>query len=151
MKKIIQFLIIALTLVILFSVQLCLLKYEHTMYVNLLLIAYTYSLFAKLKLIIPASLSFLLDSINFILTGYFGFTIICITIFSTILLKIQNSFYNKLILPIIFITLYCLTQAIIFFYFFNDTALVANFIISTILNNIILTFIWITSKEPIHD
>jgi hypothetical protein len=73
------------------------------------------------------------------------------TILSTVLLKVQNSFYNKLILPIIFITLYCLTQAIIFFYFFNDTALVSNFITSTILNNIILKSIWITSKEPIHD
>lgn len=151
MKKLIQFFITILTLLMLFSLQLCLLKYEHTVQINLLLIAYTYSLFTKLNFIIPASLIVLLDAINFIITGYFGFTTICMAIVSIICLKIQADFYNKLILPLSLTTLYSLTQAIIFFYIFNDSAILTNFILATLLNNLILITIWIINKEPIHD
>lgn len=151
MKKIIQFLATTLFLVILFSLQLCLFKYEHTMNINLLLIAYTYSLFAQLNLIIPATLMILIDGINFIITGYFGFTLISLTIFSKICLKIQGNFYNKLILPISTITFYLLIQNIIFLYFFNDYSYLTNFITATIINNFILIIIWIIIKEPIHD
>jgi hypothetical protein len=121
------------------------------MNINLLLIAYTYSLFAQLNLIIPATLMILIDGINFIITGYFGFTLISLTIFSKICLKIQGNFYNKLILPISTITFYLLIQNIIFLYFFNDYSYLTNFITATIINNFILIIIWIIIKEPIHD
>jgi len=93
----------------------------------------------------------MLDALNFIITGYFGFTFIIMTILSKIALKIENNFYNKLLLPISFIALYSFVQAIIFFYFFNDIAILKNLVIATALNNFILIIIWIITKEPIHD
>lgn len=151
MKNFIQLLTNFFLTLILFSLQLCLLKYEHTININLLLIAYTYSFFSKSNTIISAFLIVLLDGINFIMTGYFGFTLISLTVFSGICLKLEGNFYNKLVLPISTITLYSLAQSLIFLYSFNNTDFFINFIISGCINSTILILIWLLTKQPVHD
>lgn len=139
-----------LMLVTLLSIQICLLKYEHTPNFNILLIFYNYIFFNHFSTFIAAILLLMMDGISFLMTGYFGFITIFMAIFSMLALKYDNHFYNKLVMPIISIALFNFIQNFMLFYILNYQHYIQDFFIATFLNSIILIVFWIITKRPIH-
>jgi hypothetical protein len=138
-------------LISLFSLQLCILKYEQGITLNLLLIAYSYAIFAQAPLAITTSLVLLLDAFNFLITGYIGFTSIILTLASIGIMTIKDNFYNKLIMPITCIITYHTIEFILFHatlhYRLNPEAI----LISSLLDSIFFIGIWWLTKQPLHD
>lgn len=137
-------------LVTLLSIQICLLKYEHTPNFNILLIVYNYIFFNQISTFTAAILLLMMDGISFLMTGYFGFITIFMAIFSMLALKYDNHFYNKLIMPIVSIALFNFIQNFMLWYVLKYEHTIQDFFIATILNSTILILLWIITKRPIH-
>lgn len=150
MKSLLRIIFKTLALITLLSIQICLIKYEHTINFNILLILYNYILFNNIAPCISAILLLMMDTISFLMTGYFGFITIFITIFSILALKYDNHFYNKLIMPILSIILFSVIQNILLYYALGYTNCVADLITSSLLNGGALILLWIITKQPIH-
>lgn len=150
MKFILKTTLKILMLITLLSIQICLLKYEHTPNFNLLLIFYNYIFFNHISTFTAAILLLMMDGISFLMTGYFGFIIIFMTIFSMLALKYDNLFYNKLVMPIVSIALFNFIQNFILFYILNYQHSIQDFFIATLLNSSVLILLWIITKRPIH-
>jgi len=138
-------------LIILFCLQLCLLKYEHNTTINLLLIAYAYALFTPLSILITATLIVMLDMFNFLLTGYFGFISILLVLISWGALTIKDNFYNKLIMPVICIITYQLIESLLFYIALDCPPTLTAFLLSCIINNLCFVAIWYLTKQPLHN
>lgn len=139
-----------LLLITLFSIQICLLKYEHTPNFNLLLIFYSYILFNNVSPFIAAILLIMMDGISFLITGYFGFITIFMTIFSILALKYDAHFYNKLVMPLISIALFNLIQNILLLHILGYQHSLSDFFIATLLNGFSLIIFWLITRRPIH-
>lgn len=139
------------TLIILFCLQICLLKYEHNTTINLLLVAYTYALLTPLSILITATLVIMLDLFNFLLTGYFGFISILLFFLSLGVTTIKDNFYNKLIMPIFCITIYQIIELIFYYIFLDCSPMLISFFISCLFNNICFIILWCLSKQPLHN
>lgn len=137
-------------LITLLSIQICLLKYEHTPNFNILLIVYNYIFFNQISTFTAAILLLMMDGISFLMTGYFGFITIFMAIFSMLALKYDNHFYNKLIMPIVSIALFNFIQNFMLWYVLKYEHTIQDFFIATILNSTILILLWIITKRPIH-
>lgn len=151
MKQITYIISTIIGLITLLCLQLCLLKYEHTTNCNLLLIAYIYALFAPLSITITATLVLMLDGLNFLMTGYFGYLSIILTIASLGFVAIKDNFYNKLVMPIASITTYYFCQLMILNITLNYPVLISEFIFATILNSGLFVSIWWITNQPLHD
>ncbi len=150
MKFFLKSLLKILMLVTLFCIQICLIKYEHNPNLNILVIFYNYMLFNHISIISCAILLLMIDGINFLMTGCFGFITITIALFSMFALKYDNHFYNKLIMPIISIILFSCIQNIMLFQTLAYPYTILDFFITTTVNSIILILFWIITKRPIH-
>ncbi|MBP9765296.1 hypothetical protein KBD08_03075 [Candidatus Babeliales bacterium] len=151
MKQIGSFLSIILGCIILLCIQICLLRYEHSLNPNLLLIAYTYSVFAPLSVGVIAFTIFLLDIFNFLITGYFGFTILWLTICSLTYFKIKHNFYNKLILPIANIMVYQLFLSILLYVFIQQSLSITLFLKYCLQDSMLCVLVWWITQQPWHD
>ncbi len=139
-----------LMLVTLLSIQICILKYEHTPNLNILLIFYNYIFFNHISTLTAATLLLMMDGVSFLMTGYFGFITIFMAIFSMLALKYDNHFYNKLVMPVVSIALFNFIQNFILLYVLQYQHSIQDFFIATFLNSIILILFWIITKRPIH-
>lgn len=151
MKQITYITSATIGLVTLLCLQLCLLKYEHTTNCNLLLIAYIYALFAPLPVAITGTLILMLDGLNFLMTGYFGYLSIILTIASLGFVMIKDNFYNKLVMPIVGIATYYFCQLVILNITLNYPAQIPEFLFATILNSGLFTLVWWITNQPLHD
>lgn len=131
--------------------QLCLLKYEHTINCNLVLIAYMYALFAPLPSAIIGILILILDALNFLMTGYFGYLSIILTTTSLGFIAIKDNFYNKLIMPIVGIVTYFLLQLLILNITVHYATQIPEFIFAIITNSLLFVIVWWSTNQPLHD
>lgn len=150
MKTFFKIILISLLLITLVSVQICLLKYEHTTNFNILLIFYNYILFNHISTLIAAILLIMMDGISFFMTGYFGFITIFMAIFSMLALRYDNHFYNKLVMPIISTALCIITQNILFYKILHYTSYISDSLIAILINSCVLIIFWLITKQPIH-
>lgn len=137
--------------IVLLSIQLCLIKYEHTILLNCILTAYIYAVFAEINSAIIGILILMLDIVHFLITGYFGFITILATALTLIIVKIKANFYNKLILPAICITSYYIAEYFILRCIMNKQVYMVDYISACIINTICFIFIWWITKQPMHD
>jgi len=151
MKQITYITSSAISLIVLVSLQLCLLKYEHTTNCNLLLVAYVYALFAPLPMAITGALILMLDGLNFLMTGYFGYISIILTLASFGFIAIKDNFYNKLVMPITAIAAYYFCQLVILHITLQYPAQIPEFIFATILNSLLFIAAWWITNQPMHD
>lgn len=151
MKYIVSILTSIFTPILLLCLQICLLKYEQNLPLNLILIAYTYALFKPQSKIYLGSMIIVLDMYLFIQTGIFYFITPIIAIFSFCCLKIKDNFYNMLVMPLTSIFIYQCIQSLLFYITLNHITTIANFIFSIIINGTIFTMIWLLTKQPLHN
>lgn len=151
MKQLTYILSSIVSLIVLLSLQLCLLKYEHSTNCNLLLVAYVYALFAPLSTIITALLILMLDGLNFLMTGYFGYISIILTITSISFVAIKDNFYNKLVMPITGIITYYFCQLMIQHITLQYPAQIPEFIFAITLNSALFVGAWWITNQPMHD
>lgn len=141
----------AIGLMTLLSLQLCLLKYEHTTNCNLLLVAYLYALLAPLSNSITTVLILMLDGMNFLITGYFGYMTIMLTLMSFAINGIKDNFYHKLVMPIAGIAGYYLFELIMHKVCLLYSLSVSEFLGALIINSILFTSLWWVTNQPMHD
>lgn len=134
----------------LFCTQIALLKYEPNLSVNFLLIAYVYTLSRNFAPYIIALFIFMLDMYLFLQTGTFYAISPILAALSWIFLKIQNDFYNKLVLPCMLIFSYKIIESLYFFITLHFVTTPAQFIESVILNGIIFILLWLITRQPLH-
>lgn len=151
MKQITYIASSTISLITLVCLQLCLLKYEHTINCNLVLIVYIYALFAPLPVAITGILILILDALNFLMTGYFGYLSIILTIASLGFVAIKDNFYNKLIMPITTITTYFFCQMVILHITLHYPIQIPEFIFATITNSLLFIVLWWSTNQPLHD
>lgn len=151
MKQITYLISSIIFLIILLCIQLCLIKYEHTTTINLILIAYTYAIFAQLPIAIIAILTAMLDGIVFLLIGYFGLISMVMTFTAISLTTIKDNFYNKLIMPIAGIAIYCITEYGLFYHFLEYKVNFTEIFIAILIHSCMFTLLWWITNQPMHD
>lgn len=140
-----------LLLIILFSLQLCLLAYEHHSQCNPLIIAYCYVLFSNRSLSTLAILTFMLDGLTTIITGIVGLSIIFLVPASWLVLNIKDSMYNKIVLPCLLITSYCIFYNLALYQTLNYPLHIGQIIWAILQNCLCFLVLWWIQKQPFHD
>ncbi|HSW76186.1 MAG TPA: hypothetical protein VLG50_04040 [Candidatus Saccharimonadales bacterium] len=151
MKLYVKIILKALTLITLFCLQLCILRYEQSPVIQPLLIAYAYSLFTNASIITLAILMFFLDCLTLIYTGMAGLTFIFLTPLSWFLLKTKKDLYNKVAGPCFLIFSYELFYALIFFLFLKYPIHPLALLWATFVNSFIFIALWKMAQQPFHD
>lgn len=139
-----------LLLIILLNVQISLLQQEHQILLNPLLLACIFNIATVANYWYLATSIILLDLFTFLITGYFGFTTILLTLMAILHHKIRHNFYNTLVLPIMGIALY---HVYLLFFINNQLTLseIQQAIIAILYNSLAYYLIIKITKQPIHN
>lgn len=140
-----------LLLIIIFSLQLCLLAYEHHSQCNPLIITYCYILFTHRSLTTLSILAFMLDGLTTIITGITGLSIIFLVPTSWLTLHAQDSMYNKIVLPCLLITSYVIFYNIILYQVLSYPLHIGQIIWAILQNCLCFLILWWLQKQPFHD
>ena|SRR5258708_40002862 len=141
----------ALTLITLFCLQLCILRYGQSPIVQPLLIAYAYTLFTSASIATLATLIFFLDCLTLIHTGMAGLTFIFLIPLSWFLFKTKKDLYNKVAGPCFLIFSYEIFYSVIFFIFLKYPLHPLALLWATLVNCALFVSLWKIVNQPFHD
>ncbi len=151
MKSYFNFFIKTLTIITLFCLQLCLIRYQQSPVIHPLLIAYTYVLFTHPSITTLGTLIFFLDALTFIHTNMVGLTLVFLVPLSWFLLKTRKDIYNKAVAPCFLIFAYQLFYEILFLTFLNYPIHPCAMIWTAVINCSLFVALWHCTNQPFHD